>query len=154
MAAQGCSQTPRLMQPAHMEAVRFDAASGVQHAQHNQDHSASAALLFTPSPNLRLSTSSPWPRHCMSTLTSTAPLSLHVHTHPSHSQTSRLLSTSPSLDTTFPLVEAFPPSLEEVEASKVEEVQVSNTCSSLRPQVSHNTETFSPPAPQFSCSPL
>ena len=62
--------------------------------------SAFAALLFTPSSNLRSATSSQRPQPCVSTLTSMTPLFLHAH--PSHSQTSRLLSTSLSLGTPFP----------------------------------------------------
>ena len=42
--------------------------------------SAFAALLFTPSSNLRSATSSPRPQLCVSTLTSMAPLSLHTYT--------------------------------------------------------------------------
>jgi hypothetical protein len=55
---------------------------------------ASTALLFTHSSNVRSATSSTRSQHFVSILTSMTPLSFHTHTHPTNSQTSRLLSTS------------------------------------------------------------
>ena len=65
--------------------------------------SVSAALLSTPSSNLRLSTSSPRPPALRINLNiDCAPIASHTHTHLSHSPTSRLLSTSLSLGIPFP----------------------------------------------------
>ena len=52
----------------------------------NRKNSVSAALLFTPTSNLRLATSSPRPQSYVSTLTSMTLLLLHAHilTPPTH----------------------------------------------------------------------
>jgi hypothetical protein len=73
-----------------------------------RNSSVSAALLSTPSSNLRSETSSPRPQPWVPTLTSMLSLSLHMHTlnpptHPSLAQTSRLLFTSLSWGAPFPL---------------------------------------------------
>jgi hypothetical protein len=63
----------------------------------------SAALFATPISNLRLVTY--WPRlqqMCVNLNIDETPISSRSHTHPSHSQTSRLLSHSLSLGILFP----------------------------------------------------
>jgi hypothetical protein len=88
---------------AERETVRFFAASGVEHAQHNQDqfHFHRAAFhsqLKSKVGNILAKTTA----LRINLNIDDAPISSRTHTHPSHSQTSRLLSTSLSLGTPFP----------------------------------------------------
>ena len=88
---------------AHREFVRFFAASGVEHAQHNQDQfhfhrTAFHSQLKSKVGNILAKTTA----LRINLNIDDAPISSRTHTHPSHSQTSRLLSTSLSLGTPFP----------------------------------------------------
>ena len=71
--------------------------------------SASAALLFTPSSNLRRGCCRPWPKATtpayqpgINLNIDSAAIASRAHTHPTHSQASRLLFTSLSLGNPFP----------------------------------------------------
>ena len=72
-----CELVCILLLQTHRETDRFFAASHLTRAS-----SVSAALLSTPSSNLRSATSSPRPQHYVSTLTSMGLLWLHAHTLP------------------------------------------------------------------------
>ena len=87
---------PSLFLQAHRETVNFCTASGYQHAQPEQDlfrfrraafytrlKSTFGLLIAKASVHVHLSVDG-------------CPISSRAHTHPSHSQTSRLLSPSPS----------------------------------------------------------
>jgi hypothetical protein len=89
----------------HRENDRFFAASGADQSQHNLFHFRRAAF-YSPSSDLRLQhpglVKTTVLRHGINLNIDDAPIVSHIHTHPSHSQTSSLLSPSLCLGIPFP----------------------------------------------------
>ncbi len=97
-----CERLRIVFLQAHRETDEF-AASGVEHAQHNQDQfcfrraafysqlQSKVGNILTKTTALRINLN-----------IDGAPIASRAHTHPSHSQTSRLLFTSLTLGIPFP----------------------------------------------------
>ena len=99
-----CELVRILFLQAHRETDLFFAASGVEHAQHKQDQFRFRCPAFYSQFKSKVGNILGKDTVLCINLNMMTPLELHTHTgtHPSHSQTSRLLFTSLSLGTPLP----------------------------------------------------
>ena len=87
----------------HRETDRFLSDSGVEHVQHNQDQMRFRRAAFYSQLKAKVGNIlAKVTTLCLNLNIDDAPIASRSHTHPSHSQTARLLFTSLSLDIPFP----------------------------------------------------